>query len=89
MEVKCRSCGKWFQFEEYKQHACLNQSVNDFIPRYFFGPEIDSEGNIYHLESEDGVHWFRKYVKPADEFLQRKRTDEDFTEPVQGIYKGV
>jgi hypothetical protein len=69
---KCEKCGKWLIAEQIPSHRC-------FSPRYFFGPEIDAEGNMFHLVSEDGKKWFRKRL--SDDWKHPYKSDEDETAP--------
>jgi hypothetical protein len=92
--VRCRKCGCWLKFEALSNHICFNNQSQRIIPRYFFGPEIDPEGNIYHWESEDGVFWTKKLIyisqkqkfniKASDDFTHDSPSDEDYTEPENG-----
>jgi hypothetical protein len=88
MNIKCGKCNQWFQFEDYKNHQCQQKEAS-YNPRYFFGPEVDSNGNIYHLESEDGVTWHRKLIRHSRRKVTAFKTDEDETEPYAETIEGV
>jgi len=79
--VKCKKCGCWFSFEDFPDHGCFASLQKDqsFIPRYFFGPEIDLEGRIYRWESEDGHNWIKKFVGTFPRILDTKPKSRKFT----------
>ena len=53
--VKCPKCLVWLIGEQVADHECWS-------PRYFYGPEIGNEGQIYGWESEDGKTWRKKLM---------------------------
>ena len=69
--IKCDKCGEWLIAEQIPDHKC-------FTPRYFFGPEIDAKGNMFHYISEDGKKWVRKRV--STDPLQHRKSTEDLPE---------
>jgi len=76
--VKCPRCLSWLIGEQVSGHKC-------WTPRYFYVPEIDTEGKIYGWESEDGRTWRKKLVYPSDDSYHPRSSDEDLTEPDGGF----
>ncbi|MCJ7609790.1 hypothetical protein MUP00_09015 [Candidatus Bathyarchaeota archaeon] len=70
--TKCDKCGEWLIAEQVPNHRCL-------VPRYFFGPEIDASGNMFHYVSEDGQKWVRKLL--SDDWKHPRQSDEEGTVP--------
>jgi hypothetical protein len=72
--ITCHLCGKSFKtVEDFEQHIDDDcKSITEEDTTEYVGTQI-----LY----PDGTSEFRKlYPKPSDEFLQRHKSDEDFTE---------
>ena len=73
----------WMLFSSILQkNVSDGKKISTFKPRYFYGSEIDYDGNMWHWVSENGKNWVKKRLPPnLPNFQHRFRTPKDSTEP--------
>lgn len=89
---QCPYCHRYMTAKQLKMHKCEGStqfSVKE-IPVFYCYEMLDNNGKkMFIAHGFDGTLYKLVLTSPSDDFLQRKKSDEDFTEPYSNGNVGV